>query len=534
MDFTADIIVTNSTADNPLQLHESQLRQSLFYDECAKVYLVLKYSFTVSDDAVLDHLAKSNLVLEAALVAPVQNPTSSQTQTAHQQARQQMEGHMIFSETHIGLKKKPDMTGTVGDFRCMFFSFGVRLNYVRLRSPASPRLALTSYLDFNQSKNAQAVKARVLDDYMEPLTVPTPNLLSSIYTASSVPYLPTSRITSTSADGKPTSRSATSIANRRLCRKMWPVSSAMQLKMQSTHLNSRGCLMMSIDLEASVETAITSVDVHIHGGKAVPLGDNAGDKGVKELLPRDQVTLLYTLIADTPAGPSIKPVKITLKLKPSVREGGLDSGPECTSLWNSTVNFDILPQRTGSAGAPNTPRLQRPLSMVPSRTLSHARTNTQMTVPTSSLQSPGGITGLTLTFSAPDRVKVGQTFTLDIFLVNGNLHRGRRLALSVIPAQRKALPPLPVPASTKDPILSDESLFALHRARIELEAEQLVPLSGDVRVGPLGASTCHEVKMQFVGTTEGVFPMCDGIRVVDLVNGGQAECRNVPRIVVCS
>ncbi len=67
------------------------------------------------------------------------------------------------------------------------------------------------------------------------------------------------------------------------------------------------------------------------------------------------------------------------------------------------------------------------------------------------------------------------------------------------------------------PAVMDENIiYALQKAGINAHADtELVPISTDVRVGPLGVGSCHEVQLKLLGLRVGVVRL-EAVRVVDL------------------
>lgn len=100
--------------------------------------------------------------------------------------------------------------------------------------------------------------------------------------------------------------------------------------------------------------------------------------------------------------------------------------------------------------------------------------------PTSSDDNHGG---LTITFSGPSRVHVGEVFTWSVFVFNQG-PKQRKFVLVVAPKRRKGgegktLPEFPPDASI---VLDENSMYNLHRLSF-LEPVDLIPLDNDVRVG---------------------------------------------------
>ena len=92
-------------------------------------------------------------------------------------------------------------------------------------------------------------------------------------------------------------------------------------------------------------------------------------------------------------------------------------------------------------------------------------------------------------------------------------------------------------------VVEDHVLYALHHqaplagaAAIPAEAD-IISLTAELRVGPLGVGQCHEAEIRFVAYKSGLFNM-DAIRVVDLAGEGEGkvgainDIRDLPEVYV--
>jgi len=160
---------------------------------------------------------------------------------------------------------------------------------------------------------------------------------------------------------------------------------------------------------------------------------------------------------------------------------------------------------------------------------------------------------LTVTFTGPSRVYVGETFTWSVFVVNRS-SRTRKLALLIPPKRKrvgdgKTLPATPAGADPPEPVIDESMVYQSHKSRY-LEPAELVPLVHDVRIGcaldspppaqlyrtdtyvcsPLMPSACHTTELSFVPLTTGLLSL-EGVRVVDLNTNETTECKELPSIV---
>ena len=94
--------------------------------------------------------------------------------------------------------------------------------------------------------------------------------------------------------------------------------------------------------------------------------------------------------------------------------------------------------------------------------------------------------------------------------------------------------------STAKPVVEEQILYALHHqasSSAVLAETDLVSLTAELRIGPLGMGACHEAEISFVAYKAGVF-MVDAIRVVDLSGEGEGglgkinDIRELPEVIV--
>lgn len=89
--------------------------------------------------------------------------------------------------------------------------------------------------------------------------------------------------------------------------------------------------------------------------------------------------------------------------------------------------------------------------------------------------------GVNLAFTAPEKVGKGETFHLDIFIVNRSVRR-KRLGIVAIPQPRGKGATAPLGSDRAQAVLDDAAVYALQSFQRENVAE-IVILNADVRVG---------------------------------------------------
>ena len=152
--------------------------------------------------------------------------------------------------------------------------------------------------------------------------------------------------------------------------------------------------------------------------------------------------------------------------------------------------------------------------------------------------------GITVSFTAPKTVLVGQPFKWDILVLNGS-SRPRRLAITAIPRRRrdwKSHAPKSSTASnggiyskegdTAEAIVDENVLYAMQRnTTVASESQsQVLCLSTDVRIGPLNPGSCVDTKLEFMPLAKG-FLQIEAVRVADVVSGDAVDIRDLPDIM---
>ena len=210
-----------------------------------------------------------------------------------------------------------------------------------------------------------------------------------------------------------------------------------------------------------------------------------------------------------------------------------------------------------------------------------ASTSLQHQVIPAAIPRQSSASTLSISFIAPDKAaRVGVPFSWRVLIVN-NSPKQVKLAIVPLPriqrptntnqhfAKRHApqssnsiLPPTSVIDAQTDikekdkkhtrhggggsaakAVVEDHVLYALHHQASSAVAAAVPPetdivsLTAELRIGPLGVNQCHEAEIKFIAYKTGVFDV-DAIRVVDLAReneggvGAITDIRELPEIVV--
>ncbi|KAK9432350.1 TRAPP trafficking subunit Trs65-domain-containing protein [Lipomyces doorenjongii] len=307
----------------------------------------------------------------------------------------------------------------------------------------------------------------------------------------------------------------------------------------------------------------------------------AGHGGVVDLGARDAQS-------DSSASAKNMTRSITVKVEyspvlkqPNEGDSAWGYGPDIATVWNTTVDFSA--SGSGTSGPPQqmteqnrTGQMLQPITgfrSVSGRSSSAWLQMQQQQQQQQQLRSPSGTLinespmltggpwginhpqppstpsafreivheGLSLTFSGPTEVLVGQVFVWNVYIINRS-RTAKRISLVVQPKTRKmnnakVLPRSPLTQQTIQQqntslstiILDDTVLYSAHRTDM-IESDELISLDNDIRMGPLAPGASHETELKLVALGVGVLSL-DGVRVVDLVKGEGFECTNLMNVI---
>ncbi|KAM4054909.1 TRAPP trafficking subunit trs65 domain-containing protein [Hirsutella rhossiliensis] len=153
--------------------------------------------------------------------------------------------------------------------------------------------------------------------------------------------------------------------------------------------------------------------------------------------------------------------------------------------------------------------------------------------------------GITMSFTGPARpVYPGDIFSWTVYVVNRSSEKSarppRKLALVAVPKRRRnEVRPVRPPSTASrrlgekevaDAVLDDNALHVMQKNSM-IDVSDVLCLSADTRVGPLGPGACHVVELQFLALREGIVEV-EAIRVMDLSSQEHVDIRDLPTVVV--
>jgi hypothetical protein len=325
------------------------------------------------------------------------------------------------------------------------------------------------------------------------------NLLQSLQhsskSGSNQPYLPSSRI------HKVAPRAALETQEARPLRtssKLFTISPALAVKVHITP-EQVSDILICLDLESARHTGHGEIQVdQIEAeGNNINVEPFSADLTALDLPATlqigDRSTFLYKLVqTKDAAGASThnpaRPSSVTFQIRATVQISDTCSA-QIQARWHGNVNFptpqpiktvSLRPQSVVSTIGPSDLH-SRPLSK---------RMSTATTRPLSGMTQMDSA-GVTFAFAAPETVNEGETFHLDVFVVNRST-RKKRLAIVAIPKSAKhaqshhtlRFPNISRQDShhTADAVLDDRTIYHLQDQR-EARMAEVVCLNADVRVG---------------------------------------------------
>lgn len=278
----------------------------------------------------------------------------------------------------------------------------------------------------------------------------------------------------------------------RMSSKLLPIVPILTARVSSTTAALASESLTSLDLEltryASCSVEIQSVSVQVHGSRSVCLTESLQASLV--LYPGDRSVLLYKLVPDadrkTLDGPVDHALEVDIVAAAQLTES---CKPALKVQWRGIVNPSVGRisghwQRPGSIS-----------SRFSEDSMALRSVNKHLSMTGRPQSIVGSDLGVTIAFSGPPTVHNGQTFHLDVFVVNRS-SRKKRLAIVAVPRAVKSVHASVYGArpfsadsaiSTRrreiaEAVTDSRSLFN-QQSRNQDGAAEVVSLNADVRIG---------------------------------------------------
>ena len=486
---------------------------------------MLQILVPLSDELYEHYLARLAVSLEVTAI-------DGQKQQQGHPGRTQDSVHLLF-QTVIDEKDTPRLSIGESTTRLAVWKLQVPLGHPRARL-SNPKVLLTCSATLRPAK---LQKPLFKDDYMtfrQPMGV---NLLESFaedpLMSQEAPRLSAHRVSRVIPITQAPQEAIRPLGYA--AKRAFNIYPAINIRLRYSRIpaGSRHIVIASLDLEitpfSNCYVSINSVDITVVGGKATLVGDSPSTALPVTCRPRDDLTFLYTLtqidtgsettpVQTPPPGSQVRAISVSLKATALVSD---TCHPQIHTNWTTTIDFapsatpPVFSTHAGIQRAHRPPSLgaivhgatvQASSGIRPSHPPAPlASPDVVFTPPTDAREFPqghrpiadGGTHGLTVTFTGPSRVYVGETFIWSVFVVNRS-SRTRKLALLIPPKRKrvgdgKTLPATPAGADPPEPVIDESMVYQSHKSRY-LEPAELVPLVHDIRIGyvpPLPSSMLY-------------------------------------------
>ncbi|KAG9529572.1 hypothetical protein KCU93_g3347, partial [Aureobasidium melanogenum] len=534
---TLDLIIPNSS-DFDVGSHlksdnQPVSRDALFFEELLPVYVILRSSLPSFQEVV----KSVELYITAYATQPSPPP---RLQSGAAPAPPQQPVKLALDSVTITPEHKPSIIHLPDKGNQ---SYAVWKTTIYLRFPPQrlhrPSIHLTASAI---SKPAEVFEPTIQDEYMISCAPPTSeNLFQSLQhssrNTSSQPYLPSSRIHKVAPRAAPTTQEARPL---RTSSRLFNVSPALAIKVHITP-EQVSDVLLCLDLESARHGGVQIDEIKAEGSSLTvePFSADLAALSLPTTLQTgDKSTFLYKLARpkDTAGVPShhSRPSSVTFQIR-AVAQVSDTCSAQIQARWHGNVNFPplqpvkFMPLRPQSVASTTQDLNSRPLSK---------RVSTMTTRPMSGMTQVDSA-GVTFAFTAPDKVKEGETFLLDVFVVNRSTRR-KRLAIVAIPKSVKSaqsqhtlrFPNISRQDShhTAEAVMDDRTIYHMQDQR-EARISEVVCLNADVRVGPLPPGACHNVQLEFLTLSSGLVGLA-AVHVVDLDSRETTQITELPDIMV--
>ncbi|PHH70625.1 hypothetical protein CDD82_7009 [Ophiocordyceps australis] len=315
--------------------------------------------------------------------------------------------------------------------------------------------------------------------------------------------------------------------------------------------------LLEVDLTAHFECEVLLDKVSLLSPDAsVESLDQAPMKLPLACHAHDHISFLH-VIKPTQSPDRPRPVSSTLdislsavvKVSPAVCEPRLSIKWSTALDFTTPVNPSFAPSETGI----RRPRRPSQLSIgsataeTPLRSQGSMQPDALPALEASATRSEAAIPdlGITMSFTRPcTPIYPGDVFSWTVYVVNRSSDRSgrpaRKLALVAMAKRRRnELRPLRPPSTATrrrgdkevaDAVLDDNVLHAMHKSSL-VDAADVICLSADARVGPLGPGACHVTELQFLALRQGIVDI-EAVRVIDLNTQEHVDIRDLPTVMI--
>jgi len=276
---------------------------------------------------------------------------------------------------------------------------------------------------------------------------------------------------------------------------------------KASNIGGKNAIIASLDIETAAfvntEISLQKIEMHLSEGITKNLGQDLSPMLPMTCKPRDCTTFLFRLTPDENSLNDTNFASNSQSLDVSIDGIVLASDtclPQIEMRWRTTVEFSSA--LNPSFGAPNQSlqRNKRQANITMSQAVSNeigipapGQEGEEGNAPRKERATSGTGLGISITFTAPAEVYIGEPFNFDVFVVNRS-SRPRKLAIVVVPKRKKAeinthLSRISTSSTggrkdsgVADAVTDENLLYAMQRNAIR-EGVQIISLSNDTVIG---------------------------------------------------
>ncbi|KAI1913526.1 hypothetical protein LOZ61_002665 [Ophidiomyces ophidiicola] len=418
--------VQHGSEDGAWPFSNIQQRNLLFFDELVTTYIVLQ--LVDCEEAALKSQIQ-NIALQLDVYALTVAESKPEAENASASPKE-----VIFSSSIRDIDDPLVIVNAVGDDE------GTRNHiYVIWKSEAylnRPRARIQHpSVIFSASATIGPVKRlqrAVEDEYLPSLTPASANVFQPLigFEAQNTapPYLPASRLLRVAPAAKTEEPSFDISQSAPVPIRIIPAASARVRYARTNTYSTQPAVIASLDFEVTplmnLELNLESVEISLLHGTVEDFSSSSDVKLPIFCRARDDLTFIYKLVAGQAGHYSTLDISIKAVVLLSKT-----CQPEVSMRWKTSIDFSIPLNPTFGGASQALQRNNRPSSL--SMTMNSTGTSFSGAPPRRSPISPREC-GLTVTFSAPLYVEVGQPFDWCAFIVNKS-DKMRHFAITVMP-----------------------------------------------------------------------------------------------------
>ncbi|PHH59707.1 hypothetical protein CDD81_2653 [Ophiocordyceps australis] len=533
-------------------------RHTLFFDESVDVLLILKLPW-LEEQELQAHVSRLLISLQAQIV----NANAASRDSATPSSETIFTGHVEHVDDPLVIVHQEETGPDESDASQHVYAIWklpVFLARPRMR-PLNPCLVLTASASL-RGEPAVGVAARG-SGYLASGLAASANLLQSFaqdaQLAGASPHLSALRV---SRVAPLTGHQEAASRLRALPQLKLPIFPVIHTRVRFSRPNVAPASativsLLEVDLTAHFECEVLLDKVSLLSPDAsVESLDQASMKLPLSCHAHDHISFLHVIKPiQSPDRPRPASSSLDISLSALVKVSPAFCEPRLSIEWSTALDFTtpVNPSFAPSETGIRRPRRPSQLSIgsgtveTPLRSQGSMQPDALPALEASATRSEAAIPdlGITMSFTGPCMpIYPGDVFSWTVYVVNRSSDRSgrpaRKLALVAMTKRRRnELRPLRPPSTATrrrgdkevaDAVLDDNVLHAMHKSSL-VDAADVICLSADARVGPLGPGACHVTELQFLALRQGIVDI-EAVRVIDLNTQEHVDIRDLPTVMI--